>query len=210
MGENDTRFRGLSFAPRVGVGFVTDAKLLNFNSPFPQNSTRLVGGEITLDFGKLRNDAFRRVGELALLYYWGHSEDQFTQDDLPLANNPLAGLIRFSNKRESNSHYVFAEWRWPTFAPVYTSKHWALINPQFGVGAGAIIINTKVTQGDDNPMTKDVNAVAFAVTGSTQVRLVEFAWGNFLMSLEGAVRVFAGQAFGMVGEGGLRFTWSRF
>src|SRR5262245_61507210 len=109
MGENDTRFRGLSITPRVGVGFVTDAKLLNFNSPFPQNTTRLVGGELSLDFGKLNNTEKRRIGELALMYYWGHSEDQFTQDDLPLANNPLGSLIRFSTKRQSDSHYIFAE-----------------------------------------------------------------------------------------------------
>jgi len=210
MGDNDTRFRGLSIAPRVGVGFITDAKLLNFNSPFPQSTTRLIGGELTVDFGKLSNDTHRRIGELALLYYWGHSEDQFTQDDLPLANNPLAGLIRFSTKRESDSHYLFAEWRWPSFAPVWSNNHWAFINPQFGVGAGGILINTKITQGDDNPTTKNVSAVALAVTGSTQVRLVEFAWGDFRMSLEGSVRLFAGQALGMAGEGALRFSWSRF
>lgn len=84
----------------------------------------------------------------------------------------------------------------------------SFINPQFGLGVGAIVIQTKIKQNDD-PLVENT-AVAAVVTGSTQVRLVEFSTDRFQISLEGSVRVFAGMAFGMVGEAALRFAFKRF
>src|SRR3990172_10497826 len=115
MEDGKTLFQGLTLTPRAGIGFITDAKLLKFSSPFPQSPTRLIGGELSLDFGRRKNNETLRVGELALLYYWGKAQDQFDQNDLPLANNPLSDLIRFSNKREAMSHTLLGEWRWPSF-----------------------------------------------------------------------------------------------
>lgn len=87
---------------------------------------------------------------------------------------------------------------------MYSNSRWSFINPQFGFGAGGIYLQTKILQNDDLP--KEETAFAAVVTGSTQVRLVEFSTERFQMSLEGAVRGFAGQAFGMVGEAALRFA----
>src|SRR5262245_6215749 len=111
MGDTGTTFRGVSVAPRIGVGTITDGNNFKFNSsPFPQGPTRLIGGELSLEFGKNIADNPRRIGELAFLYYWGHAHDKVTQDDLPLGNDPLLSLIHFGSERESNSHYVLAEW----------------------------------------------------------------------------------------------------
>src|SRR4030095_2843105 len=162
MGDTGTIFRGISVAPRGGVGIITDGNPFKFNSsPFPHGATRLIGAELTVDFGKISENLPRRIGELAFLYYWGHAHDKVDPDDLPLGNDPLPNRVRFSSERESNSHYVLAEWRWPSLSPVHSTRHWAFINPQYTVGAGGIIINTKITQ--ENAEPKEANAIALVV-----------------------------------------------
>ncbi len=205
MGDERTYWKGISFTPRAGVGFLTDGRLVNFNSPYPHGTTRLLGGEISVDFAKILPET-RRIGELAFTYYWGHAQDTVTQDDLPLGD--LGNLLRFNSERETNSHFIMAEWRWPSYAPVWSNGRWSFINPQFGLGAGGIFLNSRITQNDRPP--KEATDFAAVATGSTQVKLVEYSYGSFQVSLEGAVRLFAGMAFGMMGEGALRFTYRRF
>lgn len=214
MSGQKAGFRGLSIAPRVGVGVITDGKLVNFTSVYPSGATQFVGGELTIDFNRLiletPSGPKRRsgqMGQLALIYYWGNASDTFSQDDLPLDGSPLKGLLKFSSKREANSHFFLAEWRWPSNAPVYQSAHWKVIHPQFGLGAGGFHISTEITQGDQPPTEK--SATAFIVTGSTQVHVFQMNYNGFELSLTAAVRIFAGMAFGMSGEGGLSFAWDR-
>jgi len=205
MGEHSTRLSGVSVAPRLGFGFITDGQLLNFNSAFPHGTTRLVGGEVDLDFQRIEaGQDPKAVGQLALLYYWGHATDSFSQDDLPFGNDPILNLIQFKGERESNSHFILTEWRWPSFAPLYQSKRWTFIHPQFGLGLGGFYINTRVSE--ENGGTKTVEKGGFLVTGSTQVRVMAVKAHNWEFSIEASVRMFAGQAFGILGEAGLRVT----
>ncbi|GEM_PF-2093837 len=203
---SETKFGGLSIAPFMGAGFLTDAKILNFKSPLPQGTTDYVGIEASINF--YRSSQPNRVGELALMYYQGHASDHIDQTDLPLEKGGVSDLLRFSLKRESESHYMLAEWRWPTFAPVYRSSHWAFMNPQFGVGGGAIYIDTEVTEGNNEPYHN--TALKWVVTGSTQVRMVEWRLWKLMFSLEGGIRMYAGQAFGIGGAGALRIEYNRF
>lgn len=194
--------KGVSGAARVGVGYITDGEILDFNSPFPHGTTRLIGGELTLDFESLlEGKPIGRMGQLALMYYWGHIEESFDQDDLPLGEGGLLSLIEFSSTRNSDTHYLLTEWRWPTFTPVFASKHWSLIDPEFGLGFGGLYVKTRMQEGDADPVSTE--QFAFVMTGSTRVRVVTFRVGNFEASLEGAVRIFAGQVFGLIGEAGL-------
>jgi len=203
MGEHSTKLSGLSFAPHLGFGFITDGKLLDFHSPFPHGVTRLVGGEIALDFQRLEAGLPPRpVGQLAFLYYWGHVTDHIDQSDLPFGDDPLLSLLQFSSDRESNSHYVLGEWRWPSTAPLFQNKRWTFIQPQFGLGVGGFYLSTKIQEENSGPQA--VQTGGFLVTGSTQAEVVGFSRGGWKFSLEASVRMFAGQAFGMLGESVLR------
>ncbi len=231
-------FSGLSIAPKMGFGFITDGALLDFNSSFPHGLTRLIGGEITFDFDRLVNGvAAGRNGELALVYFWGYAQEEFDESNLPLSDEPIlpelqallgvedgeaitaSDLLQFSSNREANSHFAFIEWRWPSNAAAYQSRHWTLIHPRFGLGGGVAYYNTQLIQGatvedgDADGGTSSATDVehsktwhAFA-TGTTRVNLIEFRSGDFESVLGGGVRVFAGMLFGMTGEGDLRFTW---
>lgn len=228
-------FRGMSIAPKLGFGFITDGELLDFNSSFPQGMTRLVGGELTFDFDRLSDGTTAgRIGELALVYFWGHVAENFDQDDLPLSDEPILpelqellgveegeaitaeDLLQFSSNREANSHLLFLEWRWPSNTPVYQSTHWAFIHPRFGVGGGFAYYDTRLIQNatvDSEEGTRSAEDVEHSrtfhafVTGTTRVNLVEFRTRDVELALGGGVRVFAGMIFGMVGEGDLRLTW---
>lgn len=229
-------FSGMSIAPKAGFGFVTDGKLLDLKSSFPHGMTRFVGGELTLDLDKLvQGIPAGRIGELAVAYMWGHGEESFDQNDLPLSNEPILpelqealgvepgeeltakDLLKFNSHREANSHFVFVEWRWPSNVPIYQSHHWALVHPRFGIGAGFAYYDTLLDQGGtaedgEGGMTSASDSErsktfhAF-VTGTTRVNLVEFRTRHIELALGGGVRVFAGMLFGMAGEGDLRFVW---
>ncbi len=213
MGDPTTKIQNLSVAPRWASGFITNGKFLKFNSPYPQSSTDLKGVELSLDFkewtpdnkdkDKLRG---RRVGELALMYYYGRSDDHFDQSDLPLGDNPLVELIQFSATRDARSHFLITEWRWPLFSPVYQGKHLRLIQPQYSLGLGGMYIKTKVTQEGE---TEYVSKRAGYVTSSTQLRIVELSVGPVNLSWEASVRMLAGQTYGIMAETGLRLTYRR-
>lgn len=224
-------FRGMSIAPKAGFGFVTDGKLLDLDTAFPHGMTRFFGAEVTLDFGRLVNGTEAgRIGELAVTYLWGHVTEDFDQDDLPLSDDPILpelqealgvegdpltakDLLKFSSHREANSHFVFLEWRWPSNAPLYQSRHWAFVDPRFGLGGGVARYDTVLQQGgtaeNGQSASEEERTRAFTVfaTGSTRVNLVEFRTRHIELALGGGVRVFAGMLFGVVGEGDLRFTW---
>jgi len=209
MGDPNTQIQNLSVAGRYTSGFITDGKFLKFGSPFPQSSTALRGLELSLDFTQSPSDLpgnakSRRVGQLALMYYYGRSDDHFDESDLPLGDNPLAGLIRFDATRVARSHFLMAEWRWPLFSPVYQGKHFRFIQPQYSLGLGGMYIRANVKQDSDEQV---VDKLASYVTGSTQLRLVECAWGRLALSLEASVRMLAGQAYGIMAETGLRLTY---
>src|SRR5262245_12187009 len=113
MGELDSKVKiqNVSIAPRRSTGFITDGKFLKFGSPYPQSSTSLLGAELSLDFHESTFDGGKRIkqqriGELALVYYYGRSDDHFDETDLPLGDNPLAGLIHFDASREARSHFL--------------------------------------------------------------------------------------------------------
>lgn len=222
MGEDYSRVKGISLAPKVGLGFMTDGKLLDFDSPFPHGVTKLLGAELTLDFQRLRNgNPQGESGQLALVYFHGTAHDKFDQDDLPLSDEPILpelqaelpdsedpitaqDLIRFSQEREASSHLGMVEWRWPSRAPAYRSKHWLFIHPRYtlGVGLAHHSATITVTSGAE-PLTEDVSRLSFFVTGSFQVDLVAFKSRYIDVALGGGIRVFAGQLFGMTGEGQL-------
>lgn len=200
-----------SVAPRRSTGFITDGKFLKFSSPYPQSGTKLYGGELSIDFRETAKNAqglpkLRRFGELALMYYYGRSDDHFDESDLPLGDNPLAGLIRFSATRDSRSHFLMAEWRFPLFEPVYRSKHLRLVQPQYGLGVGGLFIHTHVTQ--DSQSTVAEKRPAF-ITGSTQLRVAEVSIGPLDLSFEASVRMLAGQTYGIMGETAFRLTYRR-
>ncbi len=198
-------WKGLSLAPRVGVGFLTDTRFLDFASPYPHGITQMYGADLSIAFGKKRESNGRaRTGELSFLYYWGRSGDKFDQNDLPFKND----FIQFSLRREATHHFMLTEWRWPTYAPVFTSNHWTFIRPEFSTGGGAIYTQAKITEGDHSP--REVTHLAFVVTGSTEVRLFDFSYEHFQVSLGGAFRAFAGEAFGLMGETDLRFAYNFF
>ena len=189
-----------SLAARRSTGFITDGKFLKFSSPYPQSSTKLVGAEAAIDFKRSE----RRFGQLALTYYYGTSDDHFDESDLPLGDNPLAGLIRFSATRVARSQFLMAEWRFPLFEPVYRSKHLRLIQPQYGLGAGELWIRTRVTQ--DGPPEIAEKWATF-LTGSTQLRVAELSLGPVDLSFEASIRMLAGQTYGIIGETALRLTY---
>lgn len=198
-------WKGISLSPRMGIGFLTDTRFLDFDSPYPHGTTQMLGADLSLTFGKKRESNGRsRTGELSFLYYWGRSEDKFDQSDLPFQND----LIRFSLKREASHHFMLTEWRWPTYAPVFASHRWTFIRPEFSTGGGVIYTQAKITEGEKPP--QEVSNLAFVVTGSTQVRLVEFSYRHFQISLGGAFRAFAGSAFGLMGEADLLFAYNAF
>src|SRR5262245_36275068 len=208
MGDPTTKIENVSLAPLYGSGFITDGKFLKFGSPYPHGSTSLKGVESAADFKKVDEDngQEKRIGELALMYFYGRTDDHFDQTDLPLGDSPLASLIQFSASRNARSHFVMSEWRWPLFSPAYQSEHFRFIQPQYSLGAGALWIRTQVIQ--DGPPEKVEDLAAF-ITGSTQLRFIEFSFGPLDLSLEASVRMMAGQAFGIIGEGALRFTYRR-
>jgi hypothetical protein len=207
--ELSTIIRNFSFAPRLGSGFLTDGKLLKFKSAYPHGSTQFTGAEVSLDFNGHTPDekTERRIGEWAVMYYYGRSDDHFDQSDLPLGDNPLLNLIRFETGRQATSHVLLSEWRWPLFAPAYQSAHVRLIQPQYSLGLGAMYIHTKIEQ--DNSPTEEASAFAGFVTGSTQLRLMEVSLGRWDLSFEASVRMLAGQAYGLIGEGAIRLTYNR-
>jgi hypothetical protein len=209
MGELSTIIGNFSFAPRLGSGFLTDGKLLKFKSPYPHGSTHLEGVEFSMDFHGLSPDqkTERRIGELALMYYYGQADDHFDQSDLPLGDNPLLSLIRFETGRNARTHMLLSEWRWPLFAPAYQSEHLRLIQPQYSLGVGALYIHTKIEQ--DNTPAEEASDLAGFVTGSTQLRLMEVSLGRWDLSFEASVRMLAGQAYGLIGEGAIRLTYNR-
>lgn len=209
MGGSSELKLNFSLAARRSTGFITDGKFLKFSSPYPQSSTLLRGAEASIDFQKYILDGqghprLRRFGELALMYYYGRSDDHFDESDLPLGDNPLAGLIRFSATRVSRSQFLMAEWRFPLFEPIYRSKHLRLIQPQYGLGAGELWIRTRVTQ--DGP-PENVEKWASFITGSTQLRVAELSLGPVDFSFEASIRMLAGQTYGIIGETGLRLTY---
>ena len=210
MGGPSEMKLSLSLAPRRSTGFLTDGKFLKFSSPYPQSSTKLVGAEASIDFRKIIPDAdgrprLRRFGELALMYYYGRSDDHFDESDLPLGDNPLAGLIRFSATRVARSQILMSEWRFPLFEPVYRSKYLRLIQPQYGLGVGALWIRTRVTQDGGTPEMAEKWAAY--ITGSTQLRVAELSLGPVDFSLEASIRMLAGQTYGIMGETALRITY---
>ena len=209
MGDPTTKIQSVSIAPRRASGFMTDGKFLKFSSPYPQSSTSLYGLELSADFEARTSDKdgkvqARRIGQLAVMYYYGRSDDHFDQSDLPLGDNPLAGLIRFSTARDARSHYLLSEWRWPLFSPAFQTKHLSLIQPQYSLGIGGLWIHTKVNQEGER---KEVQKLAGYVTGSTQLRLIEVKWGRADFSLEASVRMLGGQTYGIMAESALRFTY---
>jgi hypothetical protein len=211
MGDSTTKIQNLSVAPRRSSGFISDGKFLKFGSPYPQSGTKLYGLEFALDLSELNSDPEsqpreKRNGELALMYYYGRADDHFDESDLPLGDNPLADLIQFKAARTARSHILMSEWRWPLFAPAYSSKRLRLIQPQYGLGLGALYIRTEVSQ--DGPVEKVQKLAAF-VTGSTQLRLMEVSLGPVDFSLEASVRIMAGQTYGIMGETALRVTYQR-
>ncbi len=211
MGEPTTKVQNLSIAPLWGSGFITDGKFLKFSSPYPQSSTAFKGLELSLDFREVNSEPVnkpksRRVGQLALMYYYGKSDDHFDESDLPLGDNPLVSLIQFSAKRDATSHFLLSEWRWPLFSPVYQSKYLRFIQPQYSLGLGGMFIRTKVTQDGE---TERVQKLAGYVTGSTQLRLVEVALGPVNISWECSIRMLAGQTYGIMAESALRLTIHR-
>jgi len=206
MGDPKTEIQSVSLAPLWGSGFITDGKLLKFGSPYPLGSTSVKGLELAIDFREVDAEARteKRSGQLALMYYYGKSHDHFDQSDLPLGDNPLAGLLQFSATRDADSHFLMMEWRWPLFSPVYESKHLRLLQPQYSLGLGGVRIHTQVTQ-DGAP--KSATDYAGFATGASQLRLAEVTAGRMSVSLEVSLRMLVGQDYGVFSESSLRFAY---
>lgn len=182
MGD-DIGFDGVSAAPKAGVGLIIGDG--GYTGSFPGGETELIGGEVVFDL---------RKGELALLYYHGSSGDSFSQDDLPVPQS-FRDLFQFDSRRKASLHFGLAEWRWKE-DPFYQTGKWTFIHPEVGFGAGAFHISTDVI----GETTTHLSALKLVATGSISINLVEYG----PLSLNTGVRMFAGQAFGMVAESGLR------
>lgn len=182
----DAGFDGVTVSPKAGVGLIIGEG--GYTGAFPGGETDLVGGEVVFDL---------RKGELALLYYHGSSGDRFSQDDLPIPED-FKELFKFDSKRKASLHFGLAEWRWDE-EPFYQKGKWSFIHPEVGFGAGAFHISTDVV----NDTTTHLSALKFVATGSISINLVEYG----PLSLNTGVRMFAGQAFGMVAESGIRWKF---
>lgn len=209
MGNGSIKVEGLSVSPRVGAGLITNGKLLKFDSPYPLDEFRLIGGEIALDFGRRNASKEARpptpVGQLALIFLRGSAKDHLDESDLPLPEDGLGGLLRFEISREATSYLSLLEYRWPLMAPALRQGRWSWVQPQFTLGVGAHTIHTKVEEDGSQP--KIITNFDLLLTGATHVRLVSLDLGRVGLSIELGVRVFAGQAFGFLGESLFRSTY---
>lgn len=222
MGNQDTAFIcGYSGAARGGFLNIGSGSPLDFTQPWPNGATRLTGVDVAIDFCSNRKYSPtpkppRRTGQLAAMYYRGHVEENFDQDSLP---SPLSDLLTFSITRIATSHYGLAEWRWPALSTAYDSARdfiedstknrqktrIKLIDPRYSLGAGVIRINTKIINNDGSEST--AKELAFVVTGATEVSLIEISFQQWRISLQGGVRLFAGQVFGIGGDAAIRVTF---
>lgn len=184
--SEETELRSVSVAGKAGAGLLIGGGPGGFTGPFPQEATTFLGGEVVLDFTK---------GKLALVYYWGHAEDRFSQDDLPISDE-LKTLLQFSSTRNANSHFGLAEWRWSE-EPLFQSGRWTFIRPEVGLGMGVFDISTAVDDGEK----KQVGMFNFIMTGSIAINLIELGDSG----ISTGVRIFAGTSFGMMAEAGLRW-----
>jgi hypothetical protein len=209
MGNGSIKVDGLSISPRFGAGLITNGKLLKFDSPYPLDEFRLIGGEIALDFGRLTvsEEAGHStpVGQLALIFLRGSAEDHLDESDLPLPEDGLGGLLRFAISRKATSYLSLLEYRWPLMAPALRQGRWSWVQPQFTLGVGAHTIHTQVEEDGSQP--EIITNFDLLLTGATHVRLVSLELDPVHLSIELGVRLFAGQAFGFLGEGLFRSSY---
>ncbi|OGP17570.1 MAG: hypothetical protein A2053_00425 [Deltaproteobacteria bacterium GWA2_50_8] len=213
---------GVCGIPKIGIGFITEGDLLDFNSSFPNSSTTLYGVDLCLNFEGYIDDGLGdevdregrptgQVGRLVLSYYQGRSEETLTEDDLPIGGT-LADLLQFRMEREATSHMGIVEWRWPSNKPVYQTSFFdgdlelKFIHPWFALGAGADHTETTIQRDEEDP-THHSNWL-FLVTGATGGELAQLRYRGFSVTLDAETRLFAGQAFGMFGLGGVELAYN--
>ncbi len=196
MAGSGSSLLGASISPKIQQGFVSDGKLMKFRSPFPHGSSSWFGGEFSLDF-KNKEHPHRTGGELGFTYLQGMSKDHTDQSDLPLGDDPVANLLRFSNTRDAESHFMKLEWRWPAFPPLVESRHWRVLEPRLGLGMGLLNVRTRVQQMNSDP--KQVGTLDFLLDASTQVKFVELRGSRFGVSLGGSLEIFVGKMLGIMG-----------
>lgn len=210
MGRETTFLDGVTIFPRRGWGLLTDGQLLDFDSAFPHGVTQLHGAEISLNFSQkipASKEPPRRLGELALGIYRGKAKDHLNEGDLPLADDdPLLGFVNFDSRRDATSYLFLSEWRWPSFPAALRLNRLNLFQPHFSLGVGGYRVKTQVDQSRSDPKT--VDAWGALMTAAMQIRVIEARKGRWSASLDSSVRMLAGQAFGIIGEFGLRLTWA--
>ncbi len=228
MGEERNVVCHLSAAPTVGAAFITNGKILDFNSTYPTAITSLFGAE-----GTVRCDTFIRKAdepsqshripfllnlfrpvstpdkllhraELVVRYEHGTSDQRVTLDDLPISNNPLLkSLLQFGSNRTAESHHVEVLALWSPGTPLYHTGNFKILDPWFGIGFRVIHIQINNDREDGNP-PEESSATTGAAALSVRASLLEYQRPDVCIGLLGGGSLLVGGLFGFAGYAGLR------
>ncbi len=228
MGEESKIVCHLSAAPTVGAAFITNGKILDFNSPYPTAITSLYGIEAAVrcdTFVRKVDDpaSSRRIpiflnlfkplstpdkllhrAELVIRYEHGTSDQRVTQDDLPISNNALLrSLVQFSSNRTAESHHLEVLALWSPGTPLYQAGNFKILDPWFGIGFRVVHIQLSNDREDGNP-PEESSATTGAAALSVRASLLEYQRPNVCIGLLGGGSLLVGGFFGFAGYAGLR------
>lgn len=232
MGEERKIVCHLSAAPTVGAEFITNGRILDFNSVYPTAITSLYGIEGAVrcdtfvrkveDSGSLRQipifpiffnpfkplltpDKLLRRTELVIRYEHGSSAQRFTQDDLPIRSNPLlSSALKFSSNRTAESDQIEALALWSPGKPLYQAGNFKILDPWFGIGFRVIHIQLSNDLEDGNPPDES-SLTSGAATLAVRASLIEYHRPDFGVALLAGGSLLVGGFFGFAGYAALRF-----
>lgn len=231
MGEERKIVCHLSVAPTVGAAFITNGKILDFNSAYPTAITSLYGVEAAVRcdtfvrkiddpvfshripifvnlFKPISNpDKLLHRAELVIRYEHGTSDQRVTQDDFPLSNNILLkSLVRFGSSRATSSHHLELLTLWSPGTPFYQTESFKFLDPWFGFGFRLIHIEVNNDREDGN-LPEESSTTTGAAALAVRASLVEYHHSFFTTGVLMGGSLLAGGCFGFEGYFGLKLEF---